>query len=67
MSSAAHDMSLDNLYQQILLTEQHMSEKTRQLHEGMLANELAKQKSAVDLAILQQLTQKIILIHSQEH
>lgn len=34
MISAGHDMSLDNLYQQILLTEQEVSEKTRQLHEG---------------------------------
>lgn len=38
MSSDVVDMSLENLYQQILLTEQQVSENTRQLHEGTLAN-----------------------------
>lgn len=38
MTSDVHDMSLDNLYQQILLTEQQVSENTRQLHEGTLAH-----------------------------
>ncbi|XP_026795316.3 coiled-coil domain-containing protein 172 [Pangasianodon hypophthalmus] len=44
MISEVYDMSLDSLYKQILLTEQQVSENTRQLHEVKSAITKAEEK-----------------------